>query len=245
MNSIRHPQAYYWSILASSVALSAVASNGLAYASQEVSEPVIPDVATESLAHEILPDRAAALFPNGRSLGASTPDTALPQFSSHKVSPILVERMLTDGDLANEPLAPELGSVISPVTPQFSVAPSSDLGTPETADTSTIEASATDDTATLGQDFETPPNLSQVVSSDQVQILNPMAGTVVDVPAITVIIRFPTGADVGLYVNEDIVNDDLIGRTETDPGTNLVTQTWYGVPLSEGTNTLTVVSSDS
>ncbi|MEL7509105.1 MAG: invasin domain 3-containing protein [Cyanobacteria bacterium J06554_1] len=245
MNSIRHPQAYYWSILASSVALSAVASNGLAYASQEVSEPVIPDVATESLAHEILPDRAAALFPNGRSLGVSTPDTALPQFSSHKVSPILVERMLADGDLANEPLAPELGSVISPVTPQFSVAPSSDLVTPETADTSTIEASATDDTATLGQDFETPPNLSQVVSSDQVQILNPTVGTVVDVPAITVIIRFPTGADVGLYVNEDIVNDDLIGRTETDPGTNLVTQTWYGVPLSEGTNTLTVVSSDS
>ncbi|WP_326520694.1 TonB-dependent receptor [Leptothoe spongobia] len=88
---------------------------------------------------------------------------------------------------------------------------------------------------------ESTHNFSQVISESQVEILNPISDSVVDIPAITVIVRFPTGANIQLQVNGDTVNDDLIGRTETDPATNLVTQTWYGVPLTEGANTLTVV----
>ena len=238
MNLTRYPNVYYWSILASSVALSAVTPNSFAYASQEASEPVVPHAT-----HEILTDSVAAPFPNGVSLGVSSPEMALPQFSARETSPDLAETLLTGRDLANEPPVPELSPVNSPATPQFSIAPSSDLATPETTDTPVTKV-AVDDTTTLDADIETTPNLSQIVSSDQVQILNPTVGSVVDVPAITVIIRFPADADIDLYVNEDAVKDDLIGRTETDPSTNLVTQTWYGVPLAEGTNTLTVVSSD-
>ena len=239
MNLTRHPNVYYWSILASSVALSAVTSDSLAYASQQVSEPVIP-----SATHEISPDSIAAPFPNGISLGISSPETALPQFSARETSPAPAETLLTDRDLANEPPASELSPVITPAMPQFAITPSSDLTTPETTDTSVTEAAVDDDTTTLDPDLETTPNLSQVVSSERVEILNPTVGSVVDVPAITVIIRFPADAEIDLYVNEDAVKNDLIGRTETDPNTNLVTQTWYGVPLAEGTNTLTIMGSD-
>ncbi len=93
---------------------------------------------------------------------------------------------------------------------------------------------------------ESTHSFSQIISENQVEIVNPTSDSVVDVPAITVIVRFPTGANIQLQVNDNTVNDDSIGRTETDPATNLVTQTWYGVPLTEGTNTITVLrSSDS
>ncbi|MEM9161481.1 MAG: TonB-dependent receptor [Cyanobacteria bacterium P01_F01_bin.4] len=85
------------------------------------------------------------------------------------------------------------------------------------------------------------PDLSQAVSSDQVQILNPTVGSVLDVPAATVIVQFPVGADVELRVNDRLVDSELIGRTETDPATNLITQTWYGVALQDGSNTITLV----
>ncbi|MCX7595737.1 MAG: TonB-dependent receptor, partial [Fischerella sp.] len=70
-----------------------------------------------------------------------------------------------------------------------------------------------------------------------IKILTP--DTVVDVPATTVILQFPVGAEVELRVNGDLVDPSLVGRTETDDSTNLVTQTWYGVSLKEGTNTIT------
>ena len=35
-----------------------------------------------------------------------------------------------------------------------------------------------------------------------------------------------------------MVDPSLVGRTETDASNNLVTQTWYGVSLQEGENTI-------
>ena len=70
------------------------------------------------------------------------------------------------------------------------------------------------------------------------QILSPTADTVLDVPATTVILQFPVGTEVELRVNGEPVDPELIGRTETSG--NLVTQTWYGVPLAEGENILSV-----
>jgi hypothetical protein len=71
------------------------------------------------------------------------------------------------------------------------------------------------------------------------KILTPTPDTIVDVPATTVILQFPVGTSVELRVNGDLVDPSLVGRTETDANTNLVTQTWYGVSLKEGTNTIT------
>lgn len=71
------------------------------------------------------------------------------------------------------------------------------------------------------------------------QILTPTPDSVIDIPAATVVLQFPVGANIELRVNGKLVNRDLIGRTENDSSANLVTQTWYGVPLQEGENIIT------
>ncbi|RAM48524.1 MAG: TonB-dependent receptor [Hapalosiphonaceae cyanobacterium JJU2] len=87
-------------------------------------------------------------------------------------------------------------------------------------------------------DVKLPKGLQQLASTS-VKILTPTPSAVIDIPATTVILQFPVGATVELRVNGDLVDPSLVGRTETDANTNLVTQTWYGVSLKEGANTIT------
>ncbi|WP_414577177.1 TonB-dependent receptor [Anabaena sp. CCY 9402-a] len=82
---------------------------------------------------------------------------------------------------------------------------------------------------------ETKENTPQ---SPALKILTPTADSVVDVPATTVTVEFPVGSQVELRVNGALVDASLLGKTETDADTNLVTQTWYGVSLKDGENTL-------
>ncbi|WP_427158401.1 TonB-dependent receptor [Aliinostoc sp. HNIBRCY26] len=74
--------------------------------------------------------------------------------------------------------------------------------------------------------------------SPTLNILNPTPNSVVDVPATAVTVQFPVGSQVELRVNGVLVDASLVGRTETDAKTNLVTQTWYGVSLKDGENTI-------
>jgi hypothetical protein len=80
---------------------------------------------------------------------------------------------------------------------------------------------------------------SNSVTANTVKILSPTVNAVMDVPAATVVVQYPIGAMLDLKVNGKAVDADLIGRTETDPQRNLITQTWYGVSLGSGENTLT------
>ncbi|WP_413773946.1 TonB-dependent receptor [Nostoc sp. MG11] len=75
-------------------------------------------------------------------------------------------------------------------------------------------------------------------NSTTVKILTPTVDSVVDVAATTVIVQFPVGSQVELRVNGELVDPSLVGRTQSDVSTNLVTQTWYGVSLKEGDNTI-------
>jgi hypothetical protein len=75
------------------------------------------------------------------------------------------------------------------------------------------------------------------------KILTPIADTLLDVPAATVVIQFVQGQAIELLVNHVAASPQLVGRTETDANTGLVTQTWYGVPLREADNTITLRSS--
>jgi hypothetical protein len=85
-----------------------------------------------------------------------------------------------------------------------------------------------------------PPSSTPLTSPiPQIKILSPTPDSVADIPAATVVLQFPANTNIELRVNGELVNRDLIGRTETDPSTNLVTQTWYGVSLKEGENTIT------
>jgi hypothetical protein len=82
------------------------------------------------------------------------------------------------------------------------------------------------------------PASSGDTNLQSIVILTPTPGTVLDVPATTVILQYPTGTPVELRVNGQVVNPELIGRTEVDSQTGLTTQTWYGVGLKEGENTI-------
>ena len=231
MKLTRHPNVCHWNILATSVALSTLVTNGWAHAAQDI--PISPE-SDASL--------AATPFLSSEGLEEHTPEAIpTPQFSSQEVRTKLAEIQLSDNNLTDNEIIESAEPTVSPVaTPQFSVSPAAtELMTTDAADTSTdTNTTVTEPTE---PNIETTSNRSQSVDSSQIQILNPTTGSVVDVPAITVIISFPEGADVELQINNDSVDSDLIGRTETDPGTNIVTQTWYGVPLTEGKNILTVV----
>lgn len=294
MSLTRHPKVCYWSVLASSVALSAISSDGWVYASQDIPEPISPNTPDE-----VIPASVATISQNEETPTILGPETSLePKFSSAGITPELFEVPLVYEDVANSDTAalvfpslapgiPQFSSIsvaeaqsialtdteineetdeklatpaetsppsvadiqdtttfetspsISPVIPQFSTS-SSPAAEPSSVVTSEADAAILVQTAAENA-VRSGPDLSQAVSSNQVEILNPTAGSVVDVPAITVIVRFPAVADVELQVNGSAVDNDLIGRTESNPATNLVTQTWYGVALTEGSNTITVV----
>lgn len=85
-----------------------------------------------------------------------------------------------------------------------------------------------------------PGNAPEVsVGMAAIQVSSPTPNAVLDVPAATVVLRSPLAAKVELRVNGALVDSSLIGRTETDTTTKTVTQTWYGVSLQEGENTIT------
>jgi hypothetical protein len=90
----------------------------------------------------------------------------------------------------------------------------------------------------------TPPTPAATVQlSPALKILAPTLNTVLDIPATSVIIQYPADRLIELSVNDKLVDRTLIGRTETDSKTNLITQTWYGVSLRGGKNTIAVKTS--
>ncbi|MEA5572538.1 TonB-dependent receptor [Calothrix sp. UHCC 0171] len=82
-----------------------------------------------------------------------------------------------------------------------------------------------------------PPTSPVTPTQTSVKILTPTQGRVIDIPATTVVLQFTTGSEIELRVNGELVDQSLIGRTETDG--DVVTQTWYGVPLKDGENQIT------
>ena len=74
--------------------------------------------------------------------------------------------------------------------------------------------------------------------SQDITIVSPIPKAVIDVPATTVVLRFPLDSQVELQVNGKSVSASLVGRTEKDRAKKQTTQTWYGVPLQDGDNTI-------
>ncbi len=106
-----------------------------------------------------------------------------------------------------------------------------------------LPLSLTEPAAVVQTDAADPRPASTTTQPDtQPKILSPTTDTLLDVPAATVVIQFSQNDAVELLVNGVAVSQELIGRTETDRETALVTQTWYGVSLQAGANTLTVRS---
>jgi hypothetical protein len=77
------------------------------------------------------------------------------------------------------------------------------------------------------------------VSASALTIVSPTANEVIDVAASSIVLRYQIGQSVELQVNGAAVSDSLIGRTETNKNTQEIIQTWVGVPLNDGVNTVT------
>jgi hypothetical protein len=75
-----------------------------------------------------------------------------------------------------------------------------------------------------------------------VKILAPKPDAVLENISSSVVIQFPEEANVMLQVNGKSVNSTQAGRTEVDPVTKIVTQTWYGGIFSAGKNKLSVLA---
>jgi Invasin, domain 3 len=89
---------------------------------------------------------------------------------------------------------------------------------------------------------QTPAQANPVLQTPEkpiVTILSPTANTHLDTPASTITVQSSDGWQLDLRVNGIAVDKKLIGRTEQDARTGLVTQTWYGVGLQTGNNIIT------
>jgi hypothetical protein len=85
-------------------------------------------------------------------------------------------------------------------------------------------------------------SISDKFSGNLVKILTPKPDAVLTNISSTVIIQYPEEASVILQVNGKSVNATQVGRTEVNPVTKIVTQTWYGVVFSTGLNNLSVLA---
>ena len=150
----------------------------------------------------------------------------------------------TTGQADNSNVSPSQ----STITPEFTPVPLTQTGVqPLTSPPALLlqgEGSQTPPNPTRegglgGLGLPDPNRITVQPTASSVKILAPTADSVVDVPATTVILQFPVGASVELRVNGELADRSLIGRTQTDSTTNLVTQTWYGVSLKEGENIIT------
>jgi hypothetical protein len=145
-----------------------------------------------------------------------------------------------------EPMTPRDGEQITPATLDESAASTIPTETvrsiqaPAAAPTAPEAATAPLDT----QEKKQTPAASVEISSTQVRILSPAPNELLDIPSAPITLQFIEGQTVDLQVNGVSVDPKLIGRTETNNTTKVVTQTWYGVTLREGDNTITAQIKD-
>ncbi len=145
-----------------------------------------------------------------------------------------VEQTMVEEEIAAEEVAEDTSSKTLPNVP----AP-----TPQAQDTAQIlDVPAAGHEAPLTPSLQMPKTTQSPTASQAsgISILTPGQGSVVDKPATTVIIEFSTEQKVELRVNGKAVDVAQVGRTETDSATQKVRQTWYGVILDAGVNTITV-----
>jgi hypothetical protein len=103
-----------------------------------------------------------------------------------------------------------------------------------------VKAQSTNSELSSKSNSSTDPIANIDPTTSSAKILTPKPNTVLDVPATSITAQFLSGTKVHLRVNGSLVDPSLVGRTETDTKTSVVTQTWYGVSLKEGENTISL-----
>lgn len=126
--------------------------------------------------------------------------------------------------------APADEDLLIPVTPN----PANPDGAGPTSSDLAQDAGAT---PSFGDDERCPCELD-------LTILSPDEGALFDGPSGIVVIRYDASKSVELEVNGETVDRSQVGRTERDELSGTVTETWYGVTLEDGRNSLTARTED-
>jgi hypothetical protein len=168
------------------------------------------------------------------------------------------ETIISTPDLSKQSIDNQLsqGRTVELNLPSSEVTPTNNEGVSETPVIPTITESDFDSANTDSPKVEeevlppitedlptpeaTPTTSNNSVNNGAVKILAPVDGAVLDIPSSIVVVEFKEGSQVQLKVNGKLVDDSLIGRTETNSSTKIVRQTWYGVTFREGQNILSV-----
>lgn len=160
-----------------------------------------------------------------------TPDAevASPESLNQDI-PVVVEQ---PAEAAPEAIVEEVSSKTEPTVPTSQPQESQLKDTPPISEVPEAPASGSTEVPTTAQ---TPA----ATTASGISILTPGPGSVVDKPSATVIIEFGTEQKVELRVNGKTVDSAQVGRTETNSATQKIRQTWYGVILDAGVNTITV-----
>jgi hypothetical protein len=142
-------------------------------------------------------------------------------------------RAETKSVVASQAKPPELEAP----QPQLALQPPSAERAPNAVPSTPTNSPSLPDVAPSPSPSTVNPSLPKTAPS--VQFITPKPEAVLDTAAATVTLQFPTGKILELRANGTLIKAAQIGRTEENLGTGLTTQTWYGVVLEEGQNTLT------
>ncbi|MEB3338544.1 MAG: hypothetical protein VKJ46_13840 [Leptolyngbyaceae bacterium] len=136
------------------------------------------------------------------------------------------------------PISPATPPSQAPLAPEVANLGSSQLTQPSatTPASQSANSGATPSTPTTGK-VSADPKLAP--SQPKLAILAPIQGSVINRSATTVVLQAPLGSKVELKVNGYTIDPSSIGRVEENSATGVVVQTWYGVTLQAGENTLT------
>lgn len=147
-------------------------------------------------------------------------------------TPLVVEQ---PAEATTEATIEAVSSPTQPAIPATQTQESLIKDTPSISDVPKAESPASVSTET-----PTTAQAPATTTASGISILTPGSGSVVDKPATTVIIEFGTEQKVELRVNGKAIDSAQVGRTETNSATQKIRQTWYGVILDAGVNTITV-----
>lgn len=86
-----------------------------------------------------------------------------------------------------------------------------------------------------------PAPVEAAIAATTIKIITPTPNQVIDIASTAIAVEYPIDAQIELQVNGTAVDASSIGRTETDTTKNIITQTWYGVSLQPGENTITAM----
>ncbi|WP_299492713.1 TonB-dependent receptor [Acaryochloris sp. IP29b_bin.137] len=200
--------------------------------------PTAQEPVEESVAGSVIPEATQTTTSGSQAVATETESTSVSE-------DVISDPLKQDTQLSVEQPALKEAVVAEEVTGETSSKTQPAMPTPtvqiEEA-TQTSDAPITQDKApsSLSTESSTTVQAPVAMPASGISILTPGPGSVVDKPATTVIIEFGTQQNVELRVNGKVVDVAQVGRTETNSETQRVRQTWYGVILDAGVNTITV-----